>query len=127
MNRTILQGKMRRVRGNLNAEWGRLTDNDRRQLDGKIDQMVGLFQERYGYTRQKATKLLAQYMGDFGKRKPARTLDQRKMAFPVISAFGITLLLTAGWFFLTRFSAETPELAPGEMTEAEFLADSEVV
>ncbi|MEZ4867510.1 MAG: CsbD family protein [Caldilineaceae bacterium] len=126
MNRTILQGKMRRVRGNLNMEWGRLTDNDRRQLDGKIDQMVGLFQERYGYTRQKAAKLLAQYLGDFGKRKPTRTLEQRQMTFPVISAFGIMLLLTVGWFFLSRFSAEAPALASGEMTEAEFLADSEV-
>ena len=35
MNKIILQGKWRQLRGNLKTEWGRFTENDRRQLDGK--------------------------------------------------------------------------------------------
>jgi uncharacterized protein YjbJ (UPF0337 family) len=34
--------------------WGKLTDDDLKQVDGKYDKLIGLLQEKYGYTRQQA-------------------------------------------------------------------------
>ena len=60
MNKTILQGKWRQMRGNLKMEWAKLRDDDRRMFEGKLDQMVGLLQERYGHTQESASKTLSQ-------------------------------------------------------------------
>jgi len=128
MNKTILQGKWRRVRGNLKTEWGRLTDNDRRLIDGKIDQMVGLVEERYGYTQDRAAKMLAHYLGSYGKRRQIRAANRTQVWFPVMSVVGLFSLATAGWFFFTRFLASTPtELTPEVSAELESLANPEAV
>ncbi len=37
------------------AWWGKLTDDDLDRAAGKFDVFIGLLQEKYGYTRQRAT------------------------------------------------------------------------
>ena len=34
--------------------WGKLTDDDLDKVAGKYDQLIGLLQEKYGYTREQA-------------------------------------------------------------------------
>lgn len=94
------------MRGGLKTEWGRLTDNDRRLLDGKLDQMVGLFQERYGYTQERATKAVTHYLGGHGKRSRSSTTGLRKAWLPGLWVVGLLGLGTALWFFQARFLAE---------------------
>lgn len=126
MNKTILQGKWRQARGNLKTEWGRLTDNERRQLDGKIDHMVGLVQERYGYTQDRAAKTLAHYLGSYGKRRQSRAADHARLWFPAMAVVGLFSLATAGWFFFSRFLVSTPsELNPEVSAELEALTSPE--
>lgn len=126
MNKRILQGKWRKARGNLKTEWGRLTDNERRQLDGKIDHMVGLVQERYGYTQDRAAKTLAHYLGGYGKRRQSRAANGAQMWLPIMSVVGLFSLATAGWLFFTRFLASTPsELTPEVSAELESLTSPE--
>lgn len=126
MNKTILQGKWRQARGNLKTEWGRLTDNERRQLDGKIDHMVDLVQERYGYTQDRAAKTLAHYLGSYGKRSQSRTDDRVQRWFPAMGVVGLFSLAAAGWFFFTRFMTSTPsELNPEVSAELEALTSPE--
>lgn len=55
MNKDILQGQWKQIRGEAKAWWGKLTDNDLDRAAGKFDVLVGLLQEKYGYTRQQAT------------------------------------------------------------------------
>ena len=54
MNKDILQGKWREMKGKVKEQWGKLTDDDLDKIDGKSKQLLGLLQQRYGYARDKA-------------------------------------------------------------------------
>jgi uncharacterized protein YjbJ (UPF0337 family) len=54
VNRDILMGKWKQVRGKVRQQWGKLTDNQVDQINGDYERLVGILQENYGYTRDKA-------------------------------------------------------------------------
>jgi len=54
MNKDVLQGKWREMKGKVKEQWGKLTDDDLDKIEGKSDQLLGLLQQRYGYARDKA-------------------------------------------------------------------------
>ena len=54
MNRDILAGKWKEMKGRVKEQWGKITDDELDRAEGKAEQMVGLLQQRYGYTREKA-------------------------------------------------------------------------
>jgi uncharacterized protein YjbJ (UPF0337 family) len=62
MNQHVLQGKWKQFRGGLKKQWGNLTDDDITRIEGSLDQFVGVLQERYGYTKERAEKEIGQYM-----------------------------------------------------------------
>lgn len=56
MNRDVLEGKWKQLRGKVQEEWGDLTDDELDQINGRRDQLVGKIQEKYGYTRDEAER-----------------------------------------------------------------------
>ena len=54
LNDDVLAGKWKQMRGQVKEWWGKLTDDELDQAAGKSEQMVGLIQEKYGYTRERA-------------------------------------------------------------------------
>jgi len=54
MNEDIYEGKLKEMRGQLKEWWGKLTDDDLEQAGGNAEQIVGLLQQKYGYTRERA-------------------------------------------------------------------------
>jgi uncharacterized protein YjbJ (UPF0337 family) len=54
MNQDIFEGKWKQMRGQAKVWWGKLTDDDLEKVGGKFDQLIGLLQEKYGYTQQQA-------------------------------------------------------------------------
>ncbi len=54
MNKDIFEGKWKEMRGQIKEWWGKLTDDDLEQVAGNTEQIVGLLQQKYGYTRQHA-------------------------------------------------------------------------
>jgi len=56
MNRDILEGRWKQIRGEAKAWWGKLTDDDLDRAAGKFDVLVGLLQQKYGYNRQRAVE-----------------------------------------------------------------------
>jgi uncharacterized protein YjbJ (UPF0337 family) len=54
MNRDILEGKKKELQGKAKQWWGKLTDDDLQEAGGKAEQLIGLLQQRYGYTREQA-------------------------------------------------------------------------
>ncbi len=54
MNEDILEGKWKQMRGQAKELWGKLTDDDLDRAGGKADQLIGLLQEKYRYTHEKA-------------------------------------------------------------------------
>jgi len=65
MNKDILEGKWKQIRGEAKAWWGKLTDNDLDRVAGKFDVLVGLLQEKYGYTREQAAAEIDQRVSNY--------------------------------------------------------------
>jgi uncharacterized protein YjbJ (UPF0337 family) len=54
MNRDIIAGKWQQLMGKVKEQWGKLTDDDLKAVEGKFDKLTGLIREKYGYTKEKA-------------------------------------------------------------------------
>ena len=61
MNQDVLQGNWKQLRGRVKEMWGKLTDDDLDQVDGKTDRLLGALQKRYGYAREKAESELDRF------------------------------------------------------------------
>jgi uncharacterized protein YjbJ (UPF0337 family) len=58
MNQDIFEGKWKEMRGQAKEWWGKLTDDDLERVEGKADQLIGLLQKKYGYTKEHAEEEL---------------------------------------------------------------------
>lgn len=56
MNRDAFEGKWQKLRGEVKAWWGKLTDADIEKINGQFDVFVDLLQEHYGYSREHAAE-----------------------------------------------------------------------
>ena len=54
MNEDIFTGQWKEMRGALRSWWGKLTDDDFEWIGGQKDKLIGMIQEKYGYTRDQA-------------------------------------------------------------------------
>jgi uncharacterized protein YjbJ (UPF0337 family) len=62
MNRNILEGNWKQIRGSIREKWGELTDDELDQIAGKRDKLAGILQERYGYTQMEAEKQIDEFL-----------------------------------------------------------------
>lgn len=62
MNGDVFEGKWKQLRGQIQKQWGDLTDNDLDKIKGSRTEFEGLLQERYGYTKEKAKTELDSFM-----------------------------------------------------------------
>lgn len=65
MNWDILAGKWKQMRGELRTWWGKLSDDDVDRIGGQKDKLIGLLQERYGYTREYAEQEIARRLHEY--------------------------------------------------------------
>ncbi len=65
MNKDILEGKWKQMRGQAKTWWGKLTDDDFDRAAGKYDVLAGLLQEKYGYNRQRADEEIDKRVSEF--------------------------------------------------------------
>ena len=54
LNKNVVDGKWKQVRGQAKIWWGKLTDDDLEKVDGDFDKLAGILQEKYGYTQEQA-------------------------------------------------------------------------
>jgi uncharacterized protein YjbJ (UPF0337 family) len=66
MNKDIFEGNWRQFQGQVKQTWGKLTDDDMKQIEGNRDKLIGKLQERYGWTREQANKEVDERMSQFG-------------------------------------------------------------
>jgi len=62
MNKDILAGKWKEMKGRVKEQWGKITDDELDRAEGKADQMVGLLQQRYGYSKERAQEEYDRFM-----------------------------------------------------------------
>ena len=58
MNEDVLEGQWKQVKGHVHEWWGKVTDDDVDRVNGKSEHLVGVLQERYGWTREHARQEL---------------------------------------------------------------------
>jgi len=65
MNKDIFEGKWKEIRGQVKELWGKLTDDELAQAAGNSEQIIGLLQKKYGYTREHAVEELNKHVAEF--------------------------------------------------------------
>lgn len=70
MNSDIFQGKWKQLKGDVQAKWGKLTNDDLDRVEGNSEKMVGILQERYGYAKDEAKRQVNEFIDsmNFSKR-----------------------------------------------------------
>ena len=56
MGDDVLKGKWKEIKGGVKEKWGKLTDDDLTQVEGNLEKLLGLLQQRYGYAKDQAEK-----------------------------------------------------------------------
>jgi uncharacterized protein YjbJ (UPF0337 family) len=62
MANDILEGKWKQLKGKVKQQWGKLTDDELDEMEGKQEELVGLLQERYGYGKEQAEAEFARWL-----------------------------------------------------------------
>lgn len=61
MNNDIFEGKWKQIKGKVQTQWGKLTDDDLDVVEGHSQYLAGKLQERYGITKEKAEEEIAEF------------------------------------------------------------------
>jgi hypothetical protein len=67
MREDLFKDKLSQLRGELVHQWQQFTPDDLAKLDGK-DNLIGLFESRYGFARPRAEKEAAGFIQKFQER-----------------------------------------------------------
>mgnify|MGYP001627754088 CR=1 FL=1 len=62
MNWDKIEGNWKQFKGEAQAQWGKLTNDDLDVAEGNREKLVGKLQERYGYAKDEAEKEVDSFM-----------------------------------------------------------------
>ena len=61
MNQDIFEGKWEEVKGKVKTAWGKLTDDDLKQIEGNQQEIYGKLQKYYGYSKEKSEEAIKDF------------------------------------------------------------------
>ena len=67
MNKDIVQGNWKELKGMIKSKWAKLNDKDIDALGGKIEKLSGTLQKKYGYAKDKADKEFSAFKASLPK------------------------------------------------------------
>lgn len=56
-----VKGNWKQFKGEIKEQWGKLTDDELDQIEGKRDKLVGRIQERYGIAKDEAERQVSSW------------------------------------------------------------------
>jgi uncharacterized protein YjbJ (UPF0337 family) len=62
MNRDRLEGNWKQVKGKIQREWGKLTNDDLDVIQGDQTRLAGKLQERYGLGKEEAQRKADEFL-----------------------------------------------------------------
>ena len=71
MNEDMLKGQWNKFRGHVREKWGKLTDDELDQIQGRKDVLIGKLQEKYGYTHERARQEVEDFISEVGPYTPS--------------------------------------------------------
>lgn len=57
----ILKGNWKEMKGKVQAQWAKLSDEDLQQVEGRYDELVGKIQQRYGKSKEEAQREVEEF------------------------------------------------------------------
>ena len=69
MNKDIMKGHWKELKGKVKQQWGKLTDDDLTTIEGNYDQLQGVLQKHYGYQKEQAKKEIDAFMESCGYKE----------------------------------------------------------
>lgn len=67
MNKDIIAGRWKQLKGKAQAQWGKLTDDVFDVAEGNTQYLAGKLQEKYGWARERAEQEVEDFRKQFGK------------------------------------------------------------
>jgi uncharacterized protein YjbJ (UPF0337 family) len=61
MNRDVIAGNWKQLKGQMQANWGDLTNDDFDVAEGNANYLAGRLQERYGWEKDRAEKEVREF------------------------------------------------------------------
>lgn len=58
MNKDTFIGDWNQLKGKIKEEWGKLTEDDLIEINGRKDQLLGKLQKKYGCAKEKAEQMI---------------------------------------------------------------------
>ena len=55
-NEDVFKGQWKQMKGKAKQQWGKLTDDELDRMEGDKDELVGVLQERYGWSKEEANR-----------------------------------------------------------------------
>lgn len=75
MNNDTISGQWKQLGGQIKKQWGKLTDDDLKVVEGNAQMLAGRLQERYGLAREEAEKQVRDFERDLdASRKKSKPL-----------------------------------------------------
>lgn len=62
MNWDIIEGKWKQMMGDVQRQWGKLTNDEIDQIQGSREKLAGKLQERYGWSREEVEREIDTWM-----------------------------------------------------------------
>ena len=69
MNADQLKGNWMQFKGKILERWGQLTNDDLDVIQGRVEQLVGRIQEKYGMTRDAAEREVDNWLKQYDPRR----------------------------------------------------------
>lgn len=67
-NKDILQGKWHELKGQARQTFAKLTDDDIERMSGKMEELSGVLQKKYGYNKAKADEEINNWLKEADKK-----------------------------------------------------------
>jgi uncharacterized protein YjbJ (UPF0337 family) len=78
MSHNIFAGQWKQMRGTLKSWWGKLSDDDFEWIEGQKNKLIGLVQEKYGYTRDQAREEVDRRFNEYDNKDSSASVRDMK-------------------------------------------------
>ncbi len=64
MNKDIIKGHWKEIKGQIKQQWGKLTDDQISKMSGTYEELEGALQKNYGYQQEQAKREIQEFIDD---------------------------------------------------------------
>ena len=72
VNQDILEGKWHELKGQARQTFAKLTDDDVEHMSGKMEELSGVLQQKYGYNKAQADREIDNWVKEAEKKLHAK-------------------------------------------------------